>query len=413
MGWKKKLGASAGTLVAMFLVAEVGLRVFTPAPAPPDPKWTPYVNDPTGERNAVARRSKIPNLGYDLTPGSRTEMILPRGDDEPTVVAYEINGLGIRDHEYAYHKPDGVFRICVIGDSFTYGLGVNIDDTYPKAMERAFAELAPGKKIEVLNCGVFNYNTREEVLFLFGHVVELQPDLVLLGFVVNDVLTKNVVEWKVDSQGVKRRYVSKESTAYSPKLGFLERYALMRRPGVVPRDQPFPPTFVQGLVYDLRSGSRVLDLFATRLYDTLNYQQLIESKQAQFEDGSDGWGEVRKYLPKAAKRLRELGIDFQVTWIPIPKYLSEDWVFAAQHEKLRRLCEEELRVPFHTIWRTLLGYPIPKLEAHPHDFHTSPFANDLLGRKLAELILPTIGRAHLLPQPPPESTASASPGGDG
>ena len=46
-------------------------------------------------------------------------------------------------------KPDGVFRILVVGDSLTYGEGVAAEDAYPALLDTAL-----GPDVEVLNLGV-------------------------------------------------------------------------------------------------------------------------------------------------------------------------------------------------------------------------------------------------------------------
>ena len=52
----------------------------------------------------------------------------------PTKV--NINKAGFRDYEYSVDKPEGVFRIAVLGDSLIFGFGVNLEDTFPKVLER-------------------------------------------------------------------------------------------------------------------------------------------------------------------------------------------------------------------------------------------------------------------------------------
>jgi lysophospholipase L1-like esterase len=101
-----------------------------------------------------------------------------------------INGRGLRDHERPYAKPEGVFRILVLGDSFVEGLQVGQDETFPARLEEALNQdnSAP---LDVINAGVSRYGTSNALLFLEGEGLRYQPDLVIYAFYPNDV-TDNI-----------------------------------------------------------------------------------------------------------------------------------------------------------------------------------------------------------------------------
>ena len=102
-----------------------------------------------------------------------------------------INSKGIRDYEYDYEKPEGTFRILVIGDSFTQGWGVELEQAYSKRLEEMLNEGAGGSnsgtRFEVINAGVPAYGTCEEWVYLAKEGVKYNPDLVILGYYLNDV----------------------------------------------------------------------------------------------------------------------------------------------------------------------------------------------------------------------------------
>ena len=104
-------------------------------------------------------------------------------------VTYRINSMGFRDVEHTFTKPQGVFRIVAIGDSFTWGQGAESEDTYPYQLE-ATLNSRPGRhpRIEVINLGICNYFTEPERLALEYYGKQFKPDMVLLGFVRNDVV---------------------------------------------------------------------------------------------------------------------------------------------------------------------------------------------------------------------------------
>ncbi|MCX6709387.1 MAG: SGNH/GDSL hydrolase family protein [Candidatus Woesearchaeota archaeon] len=98
-----------------------------------------------------------------------------------------INGDGFRDRNFSVEKPNGIYRIIALGDSFTFGSGVELNETYSKVLE---TELNKGKSnfsYEVLNMGVIIYSTENEVEFLKVKGLKYSPDIVMVGYLPNDV----------------------------------------------------------------------------------------------------------------------------------------------------------------------------------------------------------------------------------
>ncbi len=77
------------------------------------------------------------------------------------------------------------FRIMVVGDSFTYGDGIDAFWTYPEQLERS---LARDFRVEVLNLGVDGYASEDVLNVVRRFLPELKPDLVVYGVCLNDFL---------------------------------------------------------------------------------------------------------------------------------------------------------------------------------------------------------------------------------
>jgi len=103
-------------------------------------------------------------------------------------VPVSINSHGLRDHEYAEAKPTGTYRIVMLGDSTCFGWGVRLDETVAKMLERDLnaASLPPYRHFEVLNAGVGNYDTVQEVAHYENYDRAFHPDLVILEYFIND-----------------------------------------------------------------------------------------------------------------------------------------------------------------------------------------------------------------------------------
>ena len=98
-----------------------------------------------------------------------------------------INSAGLRGREYAPAKPDGTVRILLVGDSVTFGYGVADDVTLAVQLEQLLARECG--RVEVINGGVNGYNTEQEVEFVRRIGLRYQPDLVVVGFNPNDIIT--------------------------------------------------------------------------------------------------------------------------------------------------------------------------------------------------------------------------------
>lgn len=96
----------------------------------------------------------------------------------------ETNSKGQRDREIAYERTPGVLRIAMVGDSLTEGWGVPFESTSSKRLERLYEKA--GTKAEVINLGVGNWNTVQEVEHFLTKGYKYSPDIVVLNYFVND-----------------------------------------------------------------------------------------------------------------------------------------------------------------------------------------------------------------------------------
>lgn len=72
----------------------------------------------------------------------------------------------------------------LLGDSFTFGEGVRLEDTFAVRLEEKLQRSRPGA--EVLNLGISSWNTQDELIYLNRAGLDFDPDLVLAVFVLND-----------------------------------------------------------------------------------------------------------------------------------------------------------------------------------------------------------------------------------
>ena len=106
----------------------------------------------------------------------------------------EINKDGLRDRDYSLAKPEDTVRIAVLGDSFTEAWQVPVTETFWSVMESELANCPTfaNQEVEVINFGVSNYGTAQQLLTLRHKAWQYQPDIVVLAmFTGNDIINNS------------------------------------------------------------------------------------------------------------------------------------------------------------------------------------------------------------------------------
>ncbi len=141
-------------------------------------------------------------FGWFHAPGAEGYYFNPPGEYN----AYaKVNSAGLMDREYSLAKPEGVYRILVLGDSFAEGLRVPMDATFHSILEEELN--AAGKRVEVINAGVAGWGTDQELLFYREIGRKYKPDMVLLAFFPgNDIMNNAIALESKNFGGVKKPY---------------------------------------------------------------------------------------------------------------------------------------------------------------------------------------------------------------
>lgn len=105
----------------------------------------------------------------------------PRG--LPHVVT---NSLGLRDEEPVLPKPEGVYRILFLGDSYTYGWKVTREESFVRVCGAMLGH-SGGLEVEVVNGGVASYSPMLGFLSYRHHLHVVEPDLVVVQVDMSDV----------------------------------------------------------------------------------------------------------------------------------------------------------------------------------------------------------------------------------
>lgn len=120
------------------------------------------------------------DLGWRLRPSSEGEWGGP----------VTINARGLRGPERADAKDEDEFRILFVGDSITFGYGVEFGEGYVARIEEILDARLAAHHVQTLALAVVGYSTWQHRTLLELEGLAYQPDLVVLGFCLNDVTEK-------------------------------------------------------------------------------------------------------------------------------------------------------------------------------------------------------------------------------
>ncbi len=316
---------AAGTFSLTILLAEGAMRVLDLG----SPPWPDM-------RGKVNKRSADPDLLIELRPDGvlQIDYRSSRGA-APRTVEMRVNERGMRGPTRLPKKRPQGLRIACIGDSFTFGWGVDEGQSWPDHLQKLLDESGQRPPVEVLNFGVPAYTTAQEVACLQRKALAYDPDVVLLAYFVNDISIP-----RPEGETVSVRDPLQHWT--HPRAG--------------------------GAIGWLRSRSLLADSLCDGVFRRRSLELLGWHKELDYREGSPGWTGVQSALVKARDLLEERGIRFGVLLYPFLKRRGE---FLSTHDIyaiVRRFCVDE-HIPCLDTESAFLAADVDALRVSAHDYH--------------------------------------------
>jgi lysophospholipase L1-like esterase len=127
-----------------------------------------------------------PELGWRLKPGTYTV----KAPQSFMTHVVSINQLGLREAHISVRNPSSpARRIVMLGDSFTFGQGVDDATLFTTQLERRLNERQTDIRYEVINAGVPGYGTGQELLMTRRLMAEgIVGQIYVLNLFTNDLL---------------------------------------------------------------------------------------------------------------------------------------------------------------------------------------------------------------------------------
>ena len=263
-----------------------------------------------------------PLIGHEHAPNRQAHLM---------GVDFRTNSHGLRDHEFSLERAPGKLRVAMLGDSLTVGWGVPVQATFVKRIERMYA--AAGIDAEVINFGVGNYNTVQEVQAFLADGRRYQPDVIVLNYFVNDA---ELLE-----------------PARSPSRLMRDCYACV---------------FLAG------RGDAVVRQF-------LGGKDWAQYYLSLYGNGtSPGWLEAKAAIGRLAGASKASGATLLIVNLP-ELHDVKDYRFGRITDLVRRAAEEN-GAAFVDVLPAMADQPSSKLWVTPPDPHPNAYANELIAKAL-------------------------------
>ena len=210
------------------------------------------------------------------------------------------NSSGYRDLDRTIPKPAGVRRVVSLGDSFAWGASVEFEDGYLQRLERGLRRRRH-EAWQVVNLALPGMNTVDEEAQLESEGMAFGPDVVLLGYVLND---------SEDAGAAESRRAAEWAEPKARPRRLLDHSALFR-------------------------------LVGARLWATAENRRRIAGYKSMYADDAPGWIAARAALRRMGALCRARGVPFVVAIFPLfGNPLDEGYPFPEIHARVAQAAAE-------------------------------------------------------------------------
>ena len=237
------------------------------------------------------------------------------------------NSLGLRNRE-VNPKGDRIYRILFLGDSLIWSGETISGKLFTEVLEhRLNSNYSKNtNSYEVINAGIPGYTTYQELEFLKIYGLDMEPDLVILGFVFNDLYYKYL------HRPTKDKLLGNEPTA---RLHYFNTNSF---PGII---------FARShLLHEIVRRSKIL------------WKPISQQLMFPFEQRGDfylawkdyGWVHTQKLIGMMQKLLTDKGVSFMVLVFPVSDQVND---------RYRRVNKQYVLYPQSMINKICDSYEIP------------------------------------------------------
>lgn len=297
--------------IIFFVIGEICFRVFR---GPPNPLASTVQTSPD----------------YLFEPNTVSENNTSKFDE--FVYSARINNYGYRGKDFQMPKVDGLIRIFVIGDSFTYGVGANDDETIPFLIEEKTR--ARNIRAEVINAGLGGTSPISHFINLENIHLKYNPDLIFLLFDLTDLWD----DWYWEKHAIydQQGNIEKFDTAiidgkrdWIIMAGRYSAFARYFQTKILPSFKKMKligfKQYISLALQGKRAKAVIIKNENIKSEELIDYDGMLMMRGREKKEIIDQhWTRTAKYLNKINERLKEQGIPFIIVIYPHAMYVGKD-----------------------------------------------------------------------------------------
>lgn len=289
-----------------------------------------------------------------VSPIDRREYVLKKNVtyDESNGIKYQTNEKGLRGEGVPYESKENTYRVLMLGDSYLFGWGLKEENTLPIKLEKLLNKnpLQDNTGYEIINGGIYGYNTVQELEFFRKEGYKYKPNLVILYFVMNDMEP----QWSAPRHP-KYEYEYCESWFFDHIIRRVNEW------------------------YARKTGDKSPKFTVYRNRHNTEYLRALDNETYK-------WQSCSQAIRDLAKELKRRNIDFYVFIMPSIEEDFGKYSFCRIHSKIKDLCKDNgIKV------MDLLDFFIDKdakvFQISKDDAHPNSKANDLIAEEIYKYLV--------------------------
>lgn len=320
-----------------------------------------------------------PYTGYRLKPGGigHYQMGIPA----------VVNSHGHRDVEVTLKKPPDIFRILVLGDSFTVGANVRQEEAYPKVLEKRLQSVY-GPRIQVVNSGVGGWDPFQYAQYFEHYGYQFEPDLILIGFFVGNDTFSDLSTTSQLGTAILGHRISKEASA---------------RPFIKLQVSLYEHSNLARLL--LNRGPLAAETFNRKQCDDFTAQYLVIQRERMANHLRYDHSRREKAQPalNQIRRIRDLAGSIPVIIALLPDENQVNQTLQTRILQANQIPEYDFKMPQSMLIEMFGEIGIPTIDVLPavladhrclymNDTHWTPEGHELAASVIFEELTPTLAR---------------------